>query len=349
MNEYKRLKDVFTLDVQNPVPVWADWTNKGIFTRLKAIAPWANTVDEKQLNDLYALSRQEKILSTLGVGVFFDMQYTPGAKLSGASTYIANLAYTKFSEKWGRLWEARQMEYNPIENYNMIETGEDTNTKSGSVSRTDGGTVTDTHTGNDTIDHTGTDKYEKFGKEEHSRSGSETHTKNGSETHAFSGSEKTTNEVVNNDTSTNNGVYGFNSSVPVNSDVSTGTQEGVSTSELEFTDRENTDTYDDVKDVLEFDQRKDTDEFKNRYDLNTKTLQDKTTRNTTDTQTRNLTGGETYNNVKDKLDHSLTRSGNIGVTTTQQMLEQELNIWDVFDYFEIIFKDIDSIMLLDIY
>lgn len=316
MNEYKRLKDVFTLDVQNLVPAWADWTNKGIFTRLKAIAPWSTTVDDKQLNDLYALSRQEKILSTLGVGVFFDMQYTPGAKLSGASTYIANIAYTKFSEKWTRLWAARAMEYNPIENYNMIESGEDTNTKSGSISRSDTGTVTDTHTGTDTL----------------AKSGEETHSKGGSEVHTFAGKEKTTNTVTSNTTGTDNGVYGFNSATAVPSDTSTGTQTGLSDSELEFTNRTNTDS---------FNNRVDTDGFTNRQDTQTKNL--------TDTETRNLSGGETYNNVKDKLDHSLTRSGNIGVTTTQQMLEQELNIWDVFDYFEIVFKDIDSLLLLDIY
>lgn len=316
MNEHKRLKDVFKLDDDTLVPAWADWTDKGVFTRLKAIAPWGDSVDEKQLNDLYALSRQEKILSPLGVGVFYGPQYAPGYRLSGGSTYIANLAYTKFSEKWTRLWAARTMEYNPIENYNMIETGEDSTTKTGSISRTDTGSITDTHTGTDTL----------------AKSGEETHSKGGSEVHTFAGKETTTNTVTNNNTGTNNGVYGFNSATAVPSDTSTGTQTGLSDSELEFTNRTNTDS---------FNNRVDTDGFTNRQDTQTKNL--------TDTETRNLSGGETYNNVKDETDHFLTRSGNIGVTTTQQMLEQELNIWDVFDYFEIVFKDIDSIMLLDIY
>lgn len=299
MNEYKRLKDVFKLDDVTLVPAWADWTDKGVFTRLKAIAPWGDSVDEKQLNDLYALSRQEKILSPLGVGVFYGLQYAPGYRLSGGSTYIANLAYTKFSEKWSRLWTLRNIEYDPIENYKMVESGTDTNTKSGSVSRSDTGTVTDTHTGTDTL------------------------AKSGQETHAFSGKETTTNTVTSNTTGTDNSVYGFNSATAVPSDTSTGTQTGSSGSELAFDNRVNTDGFTDRRDTQ--------------------------TKNLTDTETRNLSGGETYNNVKDETVHNFTRQGNVGVTTSQQMMVSDLEVWDVFDYFEIVFKDIDSILLLDIY
>lgn len=299
MTEYKRLKDVFKLDDDTLVPAWADWTDKGVFTRLKAIAPWGDSVDEKQLNDLYALSRQEKILSPLGVGVFYELQYAPGYKLSGGSTYIANLAYTKLSEKWFRLWTLRNIEYDPIENYKMVENGTDTSTKSGSISRSDNGTVTDTHTGTDTL------------------------SKSGQETHAFSGKETTTNTVTSNTTGTDNSVYGFNSATAVPSDTSTGTQTGLSNSELSFDNRVNTDG------------------FTNRQDTQTKNL--------TDAETRNLSGNETYNNVKDETVHNFTRSGNIGVTTSQQMAQSDIELWNVFDYFEIVFKDIDSIMLLDIY
>jgi len=314
MNEYKRLKDVFKLSTATPY--WASWTAQGIFTALKNIAPWGNTVNEARLNDMYGLSRQNKIISPLAYSIYYEVTYPAAQTLSTPSNTLAEMAMVEFGEKWSRLWAARQMEYNPIENYNMIESGEDTNTKSGSISRTDTGTVTDTHTGTDTL----------------AKSGEETHSKGGSEVHTFAGKEKTTNTVTSNTTGTDNGVYGFNSATAVPSDTSTGTQTGLSDSELEFTNRTNTDS---------FNNRVDTDGFTNRQDTQTKNL--------TDAQTRNLSGGETYNNVKDKLDHSLTRSGNIGVTTTQQMLEQELNIWDVFDYFEIVFKDIDSIMLLDIY
>lgn len=314
MNEYTRLKDVFKLSTATPY--WASWTAQGIFTALKTIAPWETTVNEARLNDMYGLSRQNKILSPLAYSIYFEVTYPVNHKLDTPTTTIAEMAMAEFGEKWSRLWAARQLVYNPIENYNMTESGEDSNVKSGSISRTDTGTVTDTHTGTDTL----------------TKSGEETHSKGGSEVHTFAGKETTTNTVTSNTTGTNNGVYGFNSATAVPSDTSTGTQTGLSDSELEFTNRTNTDS---------FNNRVDTDSFTDREDTQTKDL--------TDTETRNLSGGETYNDVTDETDHSLTRSGNIGVTTTQQMLEQELNIWDVFDFFQIVFKDIDSILLLDIY
>lgn len=43
-----------------------------------------------------------------------------------------------------------------------------------------------------------------------------------------------------------------------------------------------------------------------------------------------------------------TRSGNIGVTTTQQMLAAERDLW-VWNYFDKIYKDVDSVLALSIY
>lgn len=66
--------------------------------------------------------------------------------------------------------------------------------------------------------------------------------------------------------------------------------------------------------------------------------------NTTETETgkdtTKHTGADTTTHKGDTtLSHELTRSGNIGVTTTQQMLEQERNIAD-FSTIEIFFNDI---------
>ena len=44
----------------------------------------------------------------------------------------------------------------------------------------------------------------------------------------------------------------------------------------------------------------------------------------------------------------LKRSGNIGVTTTQQMLQQERELWD-WNYYNTVFKDIDNLLTLMIY
>ena len=42
------------------------------------------------------------------------------------------------------------------------------------------------------------------------------------------------------------------------------------------------------------------------------------------------------------------RSGNIGVTTTQQMMESERNLW-MWNFFDQVYKDIDSVLSLPIY
>lgn len=77
------------------------------------------------------------------------------------------------------------------------------------------------------------------------------------------------------------------------------------------------------------------------------------------TRTDNLAHAETTNESvqgtetrTDNLAHAvqrlLTRSGNIGVTTSQQMLQSELEI-RVYDYFESIYKDIDKVLTIAIY
>lgn len=70
------------------------------------------------------------------------------------------------------------------------------------------------------------------------------------------------------------------------------------------------------------------------------------TKNTTDgdDETRSVT-----TTVSDKNEHALTRSGNIGVTTTQQMItqERELVLWKFFD--EVVFADIDKYLVCPIY
>ena len=45
---------------------------------------------------------------------------------------------------------------------------------------------------------------------------------------------------------------------------------------------------------------------------------------------------------------TLTRKGNIGVTTTQQMMSSEIELWQ-WNFYESVFKDIDSVLTLYIY
>lgn len=61
------------------------------------------------------------------------------------------------------------------------------------------------------------------------------------------------------------------------------------------------------------------------------------THKNTDTETKDITS-----------DRTLKRSGNIGVTTSQQMIESERKLW-LWNFFESVFSDIDKILVLKIY
>ena len=80
------------------------------------------------------------------------------------------------------------------------------------------------------------------------------------------------------------------------------------------------------------------------YSDNTQNTQD-----STNTETRNMTDTTTHDTT-DTLDgeRTLTRSGNIGVTTSQQMLQSEIELRKWL-YFNSVFNDIDTILTLSIY
>ena len=117
--------------------------------------------------------------------------------------------------------------------------------------------------------------------------------------------------------SVDNDIFGFNSSTAVGSNSSDGSVSTTRTDNLHGTD-DTTDT---------------------RTDNLTKD------RDITDTETRNV-----YDNLTGDRDtqRELTRSGNIGVTTSQQMVRDELEVWQ-WNYFQMVFEDIDSICCLEIY
>lgn len=52
--------------------------------------------------------------------------------------------------------------------------------------------------------------------------------------------------------------------------------------------------------------------------------------------------------TSDNNNRELTRSGNIGVTTSQQMLESELQLRK-YNFYEELFKDVNSVVILSIY
>lgn len=77
---------------------------------------------------------------------------------------------------------------------------------------------------------------------------------------------------------------------------------------------------------------------------NTGSASNNTTYNNFTTQTQN---GHVIDNDDDERNH-LTRSGNIGVTTTQQMLESDIELWR-WNFFYEVFNDIDKVFTISTY
>ena len=81
------------------------------------------------------------------------------------------------------------------------------------------------------------------------------------------------------------------------------------------------------------------------------------TENETGTDTTDKTNTDTYNRSYTETgtdttagtsSRKLTRTGNIGTNTFQNLLQQERNIW-MYDFFEQVFKDVDSVLTIPIY
>lgn len=64
--------------------------------------------------------------------------------------------------------------------------------------------------------------------------------------------------------------------------------------------------------------------------------------------TADPTTNKTISNLNSKENNTLSRSGNIGVTTTQQMLEQEIEIRKNI-FMDIVYSDIDSVLASPLY
>lgn len=128
----------------------------GIFDILNAQnVPWRETVKATDLNRLYYAHSSQKRLSKLCEDLLALHDY------DGYISYVAGMCYTLYGDKWNRIYNALTLDYDPIENYSMIETVSDTGTNERTTSDTgtvsndtesaDGGTVTESGTnGTDT-------------------------------------------------------------------------------------------------------------------------------------------------------------------------------------------------------
>lgn len=279
-------------------------TGNGIMSDLSDFSvPWHGVDYVSQLDLGYYTHSAQKLISPVVFDVSGNIEnIVNNSDLSELTTEqrtaIAGMIYNIFNRKWSKLWNVYQITYDPQHNYVMEET--ETIDRDVSRAGTDGGTVNTANTG--TI----------------ADSGSE----GGTVTTVTDGETTNTGTQSNNGTSnTEDGIFGFNSSISVGSDTSDNQNSNVRTDNLASTNDET---------VIE---------TRNLTDGNTRTL------NTTDLETRNLTHSDSESEDSTK---EITREGTTGIYTPQQMLNEEIELWQ-WNFYKQVFEDIDSILCLDIY
>lgn len=182
---------------------------------------------------------------------------------------------TKYRNKYQRLYEAEKLKYEPIENYNMIESGSDDRT----------------------VDLTDTNSL---------------------------GTVKTTDNQGEINQTNGYGAVRHDDSVQPHEDTKTIGFAGANADTYKNGDK-NVDSYGKLDSSHTEAGRSDT--------FNQKAVENSQTR-------EQLTADVLKHGGTDNLSHTLTRHGNIGVTTSQQMLESEVALWRNFNWYSILIDDI---------
>lgn len=279
--------------------VFTDYINNGIFTFLNSLdVPWKDKNISKQLNLQYHGNISgKKETSPLVDSLIVENNLTDNSK-----NMLAMSIFSIYSNKWSKLYRILSLEYEPIENYNMIETEKTISTNE----NTDNITTNTTNSNDLTESNKGTNT----SNDSENTTGKNTITDS-----------KTISE--NNNVTNSNSLYGFNSTSGVNSDSQNGTETKNST----YVNTHN----DDLKGTR-------TNEHSENINTSKVTSQKNDIKDVKD-------GTHTENGSQDR---TLTRHGNIGVTTSQQMLNSEIELWQ-WNFFSGVFKDIDTILTIQTY
>ena len=252
---------------------------------------------------------------------------------------------------WTRMYRALTAEYEPLENYSMTETMEDdetvtdygrTHTRTDNTSHAKTGTEqvsgTDSNTRTDNTSHAKTGTEGVAGTTGNTRTDNLTSSSTGGDTLTLDTTETGTPNLTQNTTSS---VWGFNSANAVDSTKDVQTNTGTSTTKRTGTETHaTTGSTSNTGTVTESGSSSSTTTF-NTTETDTGTVTDSgsssstTTYNTTDADTGTVTDADTGSDTSTR-NYTLTRNGNIGVTTSQQMLESELRLRCNYNMYEII-------------
>ena len=299
MSSNLNIRDLYNLSKRKNVPLLGDSTTLSTFPFM-----------EEYLANYQMFDRNTAVTR----GFFeplWNLQYEDNED-GVLESFRSDVEFLLFKNKknYEKLYAITLAEYNPLENYKMVESGKDT-TKG---------------TDNIVDDFGGQTKTNEFGaSSESTEYGSDTTTQNygavsttdniggGTDSVQTGAQTKTTEE----------GIAGFNSSNYNNSQQNT---------EI---NGERTDTSTIGARVNQHSETERVDSATRNAHTDTHSIQAKT-----DTETMSAKSDTHDKTFNSETNHDFTRSGNIGVTTSQQMAQSEIDLWTAFKFFDRIVDDI---------
>lgn len=297
--------------------------------------PMYGTATPQEMGLAYVLRHSGQKTTSSLIDEFTDLN---GNLTEEGKQTIAGIIKTMFKEQWDRIYEALITEYNPLENYNMHEEGFDDTTDTKGRRST-------------SFVHGAQSESNTYGAQSNSLQYGEKSTEFGSQSNSYTegtqtttlqhGAQTETTQYGNHTDTHEKTVSGFNSGsyqpAEKMTDI-TGTH----------TDTHNASSYTDSEGKSS---RTDNESKGQHTDIERQHTDTENRGAHTDSLTKSTyTDTETTQGVEDttRLDYEHSRTGNIGVTTSQQMLESELNI-RAYRFFEKMFADIDSLIALRVY
>lgn len=355
---------------QKLIEVFEDPFTSGIFSSLQMLnVPWKCEEIASELDLAFMTSYGGRIPSPL---VNHLKDPTTDKLTPAKQKLLASTCFHLNRENWAREYATLFFDYDPIQNYSMIEkhTGTDTETDT-----PDDWATTETQTpsnwketrsegvGQDGYSETQTQtptnwkesRTEGVGQDGYSETETQTPTNwkesrtegvgqdgySETETQTPTNWKETTSGLqADNEADASNSVYAFNSASPVK--VSESESKVSSKSDVERTGTYETKLEIDGSKEIET-ERTGTYETKKEIEGSREIETERTGTYETKTEQSGTMERKTEYNTE------LTRSGNIGVTTSQQMIESERNLY-LWNFFQnIVFKDLAKMMTLSIY
>ena len=316
-------------------PGWI--SGNGIFSKLALLnVPWPTSISGALDMEYHGNISGKKPVAPLVTSLLGDNETLTEEQ----KAQLAGVIYAMCGDIWEKEYATLSYTYDPIENYSMIETMSNDNT-----TRTYG----KTHTRTDNLAHSETGGVSGTDSRtiERTPNLSEARTLNTTDTDTRNYTDTETKNLTSQETKNlsdgaDDITYGFNSSTGVPSTGRTETHTGTDTTTETGTDATAYTGTDTVTHT--------------GTDTLATTGTDRTTDGLTTSRTNTVTGSNTgtvgdVDGGTDQETHSytLTRSGNIGVTTSQQMIqsERDLDLWNFF--YSVVFPSVDKVLTLMIY